>query len=84
MTTIAEPRTYGNWIKPGSPGLGRLGLVGTVLLFAGIALAVIVKSAFGLLGAALVLVLELPALAPLLWQDRTGRNGWQVLIREVA
>ena len=36
MTTItSETRTYGNWIARQSPGLFRLGMLGTgVLLFA--------------------------------------------------
>jgi hypothetical protein len=45
-TAAQSHRTYGNWRRPTSPGIGNLGLLSTVLLFAGF-LAVIITLFFG-------------------------------------
>ena len=81
MTTATadEPRTYGNWRKPTSPGLPRLGLVGTVLALSGLVLVMFVQLAAGLLMAAAAAAVILALLAPLAYRSRAGRNGWQVL-----
>ncbi len=75
---VVEPRTYGNWRRPTSPGLPRLGLIGTVLALLGLVTVMFVQLAAGLLPAAAVGVLVLGLLAPLAWRSRSGRNGWQV------
>ena len=81
MTTAPaeEPRTYGNWRKPTSPGLPRLGLIGTVLALGGLVVVMFVQLAAGLLAAAVVALGILVLLAPLAYRNRAGRNGWQVL-----
>lgn len=76
----AVPRTYGNWRKPSSPGLPRLGLLGTVAALGSLVLVMLVQVTLGLLAAALAALVALAALAPLVWRDRAGRNGWQVLL----
>jgi len=83
-TTSETPRTYGNWIAKQSPGLGRLGLIGTILLFVSVIILVIVKQALGLLPGLITAALFVPVLAPLLYHDRVGHNGWQIIIRRVA
>ncbi len=85
MTTVAadEPRTYGNWRKPTSPGLPRLGLLGTVLALGGLVLVMFVQLAAGLLAAGGCGLAILVALAPLAYRNRAGRNGWQVLTANV-
>lgn len=83
-TTTPEPRTYGNWFARQSPGLGRMGMIGTILLLAGAMAAIVAKSLFGLAGGVAVLALEVPALGPLLWRNRSGRNGWQVVLGRLA
>ena len=47
------PRTYGNWRKPKSAGLGGLGKLATGVMFAGI-MASIVTSMFSGLGPAIL------------------------------
>lgn len=72
-----EP-TYGNWRKPVSPGIGRLGLAGTLLLMVGlvvttmVAMVSLVASLFGIviLGAVML---------PLVIQDQHGRTALQSL-----
>jgi len=37
----SEPRTYGNWSRPATPGMiPGLGMVGTAIMFAGLILTV--------------------------------------------
>lgn len=77
-----EP-TYGNWRKPASPGIGRLGLLGTLLLMGGlvlVTLAAMVSMLFGLFGAIMLGVV----LLPMVIQDRHGRNGLQTLTARAA
>src|SRR3954471_1103179 len=58
MTEAAVERpTYGNWIASRSPGLFGAGLLGTVVLFAGILAALLTLLAAGPVAAAAVAVL---------------------------
>ena len=66
-------RTYGNWRKPASPGLGSLGLAGTVLLLGGLVLAVLAMLFSPLAGIGVLIALAL-ALLPLSVRDRFGRT----------
>lgn len=69
----AGPRTYGNWHRPTSAGLGGLGSVGTMLLF--FSLIVIVLTAMVSLIRALVIGVVLAIfLVMVLHKDRDGRN----------
>lgn len=52
-TTPSAPRTYGNWRKPQTAGLGGLGQLATIVMFIGI-VSSIIASMFSGLGAALV------------------------------
>ena len=77
VSDYREP-TYGNWRKPVSPGIGRLGLAGTLILMFGlimITLIAMVSPMASLLG---VVVLGL-AMLPLVVQDRHGRTALQSL-----
>ncbi len=73
------PRTYGNWRKPTSPGLPRLGMLGTAVAFGSLVLIMLVQMIAGLIAAGVCLVLVCLGLAPLVWRNRADRNGWQVL-----
>jgi len=72
-----EPRTYGNWRKPSTPGLPGLGLLGTVAALGGVVLVVLVQMLAGLLPALVVLLAVAAGVLPLLYRNRSGRNGWQ-------
>lgn len=82
MTTTTPPgapRTYGNWRRPTSAGIGPLGTVGTVLLLLGM-IAVIGAMAFGGLGPAVAVAAGLGLLVALLAvRDRHHRSGIQRL-----
>ena len=74
-----EPRTYGNWRKPTTPGLPGLGLLGTAIALGGLVLTVLVQMIAGVIPATVTLLLVLVVVAPLLYRNRSGRNGWQAL-----
>lgn len=69
-------RTYGNWRKPSSPGIGRLGLVGSALLIVGLGAVIIGMMVSATVALLLGLLFGL-VVGPLLIQGRNGRNGLQ-------
>ena len=72
----AEPkiRTYGNWRKPMSAGIGQFGLIGTGLVLASLIVVIISVKVFGILpGLVIALVLAL-VLSTLIVRDRHGRT----------
>jgi hypothetical protein len=76
-------RTYGNWRKPTSPGLGQLGMLGTLILLCGLAAMVIGMMIWFWSGVIIAGVVGV-VLAPLLIRDRHGRNGLQALTSQIA
>jgi hypothetical protein len=79
----AKERTYGNWRKPTSPGIGQLGMFGTLLLLVGLVLVVIMMLASLYAGVVTAVVVAV-ALAPLLIRDRHGRNALQSMTARFA
>jgi hypothetical protein len=78
------PRTYGNWRRPTSPGLPRLGLLGTGAALSSLVLVMFVQIGAGLLPAAGVGLACAAGVGPLAWRNRSGRNGWQVAVAKLA
>lgn len=76
-------RTYGNWRKPSSPGIGQLGLAGTLILLVGL-ITVVITMMFSLWAGVAVAVAVAAVLAPLLIRDRHGRNGLQAMTARIA
>jgi hypothetical protein len=76
-------RTYGNWRKPTSPGIGSLGLAGTIIFLGGIALTVIAMM-ISLAAGVVMLVLVAAAVAPLFFRDRYGRTMLQRMTARLA
>jgi hypothetical protein len=76
-------RTYGNWRKPTSPGLGQLGLLGTLILMGGLAAMVIGMMIWFWSGVIIAVIVGI-VLTPLLIRDRHGRNGLQALTAQIA
>lgn len=70
-------RTYGHWRKPRSPGLPRLGTVGTFVTLFLLVLTVILQLRFGVAGGIAGIVLTVAVAVPLCLLDKAGRNGWQ-------
>jgi hypothetical protein len=82
-TANSEPRTYGNWRRPTSPGIGSLGLLATMILLGGTVAAVISAMVYWPLALGMVF-LTISALVPMAIHDRYGRNGFQVLLPHMA
>ncbi|WP_157254800.1 SCO6880 family protein [Nonomuraea typhae] len=78
MAPADSDRTYGNWRKPTSPGIGQLGLVGTLLLLGGL-VACVITMMFSLLAALILAACIACALLPMLLRDRNGRTGLQTV-----
>ena len=80
----SEPRTYGNWRRPRSAGLGKLGLVGTITVFVGAVVAIVSMLIGGLLaGMAVALGVVLVA-ALVSAPDRNGITPGQHLLARVG
>jgi len=75
----ARTRTYGNWRRPRSAGLGQLGLLGTGILMGGLVLVIITTAVLGLLPAVGLLLLLAGFLGTLMVSDRHGKTGLQLL-----
>lgn len=82
----AEPkvRTYGNWRKPMSPGIGQLGLIGTGFLLVGLIFVILSVGLFGLLAGAIVAVLVLVVLSTLVIRNRHGRSLLQRMASRIG
>lgn len=75
MTQVAtSARTYGNWRRPSSPGIGTLGTLGTITLMGGIVVSLIAFMIHWQLGVG-ALGLSVVVVVPLAIRDRHGRNG---------
>ena len=70
-------RTYGNWRKPQSAGLGQLGLIGTALLFGGLIVVILTVGFFGVFIAMAVGVVVALMLLTLIVHDRHGKTVLQ-------
>lgn len=70
----AKVRTYGNWRRPMSAGIGQFGLIGTGLMLASLIVVILTVGVFGLLSALVVGVVLALALAMLVVRDRHGRT----------
>ncbi|MGK5110945.1 MULTISPECIES: SCO6880 family protein [unclassified Geodermatophilus] len=80
MTAPSDsPRTYGNWRRPGSAGLGSLGALGTALLLLGLIGVIAALMLAGLLWAIAVAVVLGLLLTLLVVRDRHHRSGVQRL-----
>lgn len=75
--------TYGNWRRPSSPGLGRLGLLGTGALFLGSMVVVIVLAVAGLVPGLVMAVVVVVLLVPVI-PDRWGRTAYQRLAERIG
>ncbi|TFV53657.1 hypothetical protein E4P41_20915 [Geodermatophilus sp. DF01-2] len=80
----ASPRTYGNWRRPASAGLGGLGALGTGLLLAGLIGVIATLTLAGLLWALSVAAVLGLLLASLVVRDRHHRSGVQRLSARIG
>jgi hypothetical protein len=75
-----QVKTYGNWRRPTSAGLGALGTIGTALLFGGLVVTILTMVVFGLLVALVMGAILAAGLSVLIVRDRHGRS----LLQRVA
>ncbi|MFI9834999.1 SCO6880 family protein [Streptomyces sp. NPDC051913] len=80
---ITTHPTYGNWRRPRRPGLGPLGLVGTVVVFGGLVLTLL-ASLISLIAALVVLVPVVLFLIPLAIRTQDGRNVYQLMALRIG
>lgn len=77
-------RTYGNWRRPLSAGLGNFGMFGTLIVFGGF-IAMILANAFGgLLPALITALIALLALGVVVIRDRHGYSVGQRIVGRLA
>jgi hypothetical protein len=74
-TRTDGPRTYGNWRRPATAGLGGLGMLATAVLFIGIAVAIIASMTAGLGAALLVAGLFGVVLLTVALKDKHGQSA---------
>ncbi|MCX4233230.1 SCO6880 family protein [Streptomyces sp. NPDC020707] len=82
-TEAAVHPTYGNWRRPRRPGLGPLGLIGTVVVFGGIVVDLML-SLISLQVTLVAVVLQVLFLLPLTARTQDGRNMYQVLALRIS
>lgn len=70
--------TYGNWRLPARPGIGALGLTGTVVLLGGLILALVTALLSWVAAAGVVLAVAMVTV-PLAVRTVDGRSGFSVL-----
>jgi hypothetical protein len=80
---MTERPTYGNWRLPARPGIGPLGLTGTVLLLGGIVLALLTAlvSWVAAIGVAVVVI---AATVPLAIRTVDGRSGFTIMANRAS
>jgi hypothetical protein len=76
---VGRERTYGNWRRPRSAGIGRLGLLGTGVLMGGIIVVILAVATVGLVAGMVLLGLLGIGLGSLLVADRHGKTGLALL-----
>jgi len=70
----AKLRTYGNWRRPMSAGIGRFGMIGTGLLLLSVIVGIFVMAVFGLIVALIVAAIFASMLSTLVIRDPYGRT----------
>ncbi len=70
-------RTYGNWRRPRSAGLGQLGSLGTLILLAGMIAVILTSAIFGALPAVMMVIVFGAFLSTLMIRDHHGFTGLQ-------
>ncbi|WP_179150825.1 SCO6880 family protein [Leifsonia sp. NCR5] len=73
--TQAQVRTYGNWRRPTTPGLLGLGMVGTIVLLAGLVATVITVMFGGLINGVIVFAIMAGFLLTVAVKDKHGQSA---------
>ncbi|WP_299039835.1 SCO6880 family protein [uncultured Pseudokineococcus sp.] len=77
-------RTYGNWRRPLSAGIGSFGLIGTTIVFAGFIAMIVANAVGGLVPAVVTALVALAALGVVVVRDRHGHSIGQRVVGRVA
>ncbi|MBC7630544.1 MAG: hypothetical protein H7290_03560 [Flavobacterium sp.] len=78
-TDETKMRTYGNFRRPESPGIGTLGTIGTAVVFIGILGLILLMTVHQLIAAGVWTVAVLVVLGLMMFKDSHGRSGLQRL-----
>lgn len=85
MAAASEaPRTYGNWRRPTSPGLGGLGSIGTAIMLGGLVIVILILAVGNTLRALLAAGLLGIVLLLLVVRDRHGRSALDRIATRVS
>ena len=79
-----KKRTYGNFRRPESPGIGSLGTIGTAVVFIGILGLILLMTLHQLIAAGVWTILVLVVLGLMMVKDSHGRSGLQRLANRVG
>jgi len=77
-------RTYGNWRRPLSAGIGSFGLIGTAIVFAGFIAMILANAIGGLVPAVVTALVAVAALGVVVIRDRHGRSLGQRAVGRLA
>ncbi|MEJ5869373.1 SCO6880 family protein [Pseudokineococcus sp. 5B2Z-1] len=77
-------RTYGNWRRPLSAGIGSFGLIGTAIVFAGFIAMIVANAIGGLIPAVITALVAVAALGVVVIRDRHGRSIGQRVVGRMA
>lgn len=83
-TRTDGPRTYGNWRRPATAGLGGLGMLATAVLFIGVAAAIIASMTAGLGAALLVAGVFGVVLLTVALKDKHGQSALGCTLNRVG
>lgn len=87
MTTTTDRgqlRTYGNWRRPRSAGLGKLGLVGTIVVFLGAVCSIIAMLVGGLFAGLAVAAVAAIVVGLVSLPDRHGLTPGQHIVTRIG
>lgn len=84
VSDARSARTYGNWRKPASAGLGGLGSLGTGILLLGLIAVIVTMMLSGLVAAVGVFLALAVFLGALVLRDRHGKSGMQRIANRVG
>jgi hypothetical protein len=79
MSTLEEPRTYGNFRKPKSYVLGNLGMLASVAVIASCVILVLIMFLIGFVQALIFGACAGSVIGLLAWKDRHGRSTLETL-----
>lgn len=79
MSTLEEPRTYGNFRKPKSYVMGTLGMLASIAVIASCIIFILTLFFIGVVEAMVFFIISGTVIGLLAWKDRHGRSTLEAL-----